>query len=172
MTQELNARAVLVLHENGQLLYRAGDVRDEDFPTMAALVAAMIAAGKSLGSVANNVLGNPSRFSCDSEAMGLYTVQVEAGYWLATLYDQPLNPGLTRMKIRRYASDFQKLGIEKPQQWELTKMSAPEPKPGAVSSPVRPSGPDHLEKITQNDPGLFANITDEEIDRLFDEAQT
>ena len=113
---ELSAKAVVLLHENGQVLQRSGWIDDSDYPAMSALIAAMIAAGKSLSNIGEAALGEPSRFSCDSEAAGLYTVGVAHGIWLSVLYDQPLNPGHFRMKVRRYADLIARLGVQKPTQ--------------------------------------------------------
>jgi hypothetical protein len=104
MSHELNTKAVVLFHESGQILYRSGWLDETHFPTMAALAAAMIAAGKSLGKLGEATAGDsPTRFSCDSDEIGLYTVAVGPEHWLAALYDQPMNPGQFRMKVRRYA---------------------------------------------------------------------
>ncbi|RZA02690.1 MAG: hypothetical protein EOP11_16525, partial [Proteobacteria bacterium] len=67
---EINARAVLLLHENGQVIQRSGWIGEHEYPAMAALVAAMIATGKSLSALGENFAGSPNRFACDSEEMG------------------------------------------------------------------------------------------------------
>ena len=121
ITHELGAKAVFLLHENGQVLQRSGWIDESEYPSMAALVAAMIAAGKSLSNVGEAFLGNPSRFACDSESVGLYTVSVAQQIWLAVFYDQPLNPGQFRMKVRRYSELLARLGVQAPQQWEVTE---------------------------------------------------
>lgn len=159
MSHELGARAVVVLHENGQVIHRYGWVSDNDYPTMAALISAMIATGKSLGQLGENFPGVPSRFACDSEEMGLYTVSVAPAIWLSVLYEQPLNPGQFRMKVRRYSQLLSKLGVHQPQQWE---------KPGDSLAPVQSSRQGNPEKITAENTSLFADITDEEIDNIFD----
>lgn len=113
----------------------------------------MTSAGKMLGNLGDNEQTDPTRFSCESDWIGLYAVNVSSDYWLATLYDQPLNPGLFRMKVRRYAETIAKLGVTLPEQWE---------EESGVTLP--PPGNDNS--------ALFENITDEEIDGLFEEARS
>jgi predicted regulator of Ras-like GTPase activity (Roadblock/LC7/MglB family) len=246
---EINAKAVLLLHENGQVIQRYGWIGEHEYPAMAALVAAMIATGKSLGALGEAFAGSPNRFSCDSEAMGLYMSFVSEGIWLTALYDQPMNPGLFRMKVRRYAELIARIGAAKPGEAQVpsptlkpvqhptsaptlrgTAPSAPSPSaPAGASAYSRPAAPapalpsghhplpagqpgvhphgqpgllahgqpgllvqnvtaqgvgraaspppsapatGHPEKFTEQSGGLFNNITDEEIDRLFDDASS
>jgi hypothetical protein len=160
ISHELSAKAVVLLHENGQVLHRSGWMEDNDYPAMAALVAAMISAGKTLGSIGDSFAGAPSRFSCDSEAMGLYTVAVSSDIWLAVLYEQPLNPGLFRMKVRKYSDLLARFGVSRNEQWEIP--------PGATLPPVSSQPGPASEKSTRDKSSLFVNITDEEIDQLFE----
>ncbi|RZA08825.1 MAG: hypothetical protein EOP11_03715 [Proteobacteria bacterium] len=193
---------------------------------MAALVAAMIATGKSLSALGENFAGSPNRFACDSEEMGLYVSFVGEGIWLTALYEQPMNPGLFRMKVRRYAEIIARIGASKPvaEAPKVQRPSAPSPaassgatapagasassavsvkpasthtplpahllaklnpEPQAVtgqglgraasapsSAPLAASGPTQPEKFTDQNAGLFNNITDDEIDRLFDDASS
>lgn len=169
MGEEISARAVLLLHENGQVLHRHGWISDNEYPAMAALVAAMIAAGKSLGGLGENFSDSPSRFSCDSDDVGLYTVAVGEEIWLAALYDQPLNPGQVRMKVRRYAETCARLGTEKSDEWEEVTESVTTA--GATLPPSMAPGAILPENFTVQKSSLFTNITDDEIDRLFDEAR-
>lgn len=168
MSHELGARAVVVLHENGQVVHRYGWISESEFPVMAALISAMIATGKSLGQLGENFPSGPTRFSCDSEAMGLYTVAVTPQLWLAVLFEQPLNPGQFRMKVRKYASLLARLGVQKPQQWEREEA----PAPGRIVAPGATSGGVTLEKNIEDPSTLFANITDEEIDSIFENARS
>lgn len=165
MSHELGARAIVILHENGQVLHRYGWVNESDYPVMAALISAMIATGKSLGQLGENFPGAPSRFACDSEEMGLYIVCISPGIWISVLYEQPLNPGQFRMKVRRYSSLFAKLGIGTPTQWEKP---ASERKAEGVLAPSSRSSASVPEKITVENSSLFADITDEEIDNIFE----
>jgi predicted regulator of Ras-like GTPase activity (Roadblock/LC7/MglB family) len=173
MGLEISARAVILLHENGQVLHRHGWIEESEFPAMAALVAAMIATGKSLGGLGESFSSGPSRFACDSDEVGLYMVAVGEGVWLAALYDQPMNPGQLRMKVRRYAETCARLGAEVLDQWELPAPAQSPSRPaGATLPPVRAAVSPILEKITEDDSSLFTNITDDEIDRLFDDARS
>jgi hypothetical protein len=171
MTSELGAKAVVLLHENGQVLQSNGWIDEGEYPAMAALVAAMIAAGKSLNGLGEAFPGAPTRFACDSESTGLYTVGVMNGIWLTVLYEQPLNPGQFRMKVRRYAEILARLGVKKPEQWEVTDFgTASESR--ATSAPVSAKVTPAPEILTANDASLFGNITDEEIDKLFENARS
>lgn len=203
--EEISARAVLLFQEDGQVLHSAGPMSASEIPIMAALVAAMIATGKSLGNLGDAFPGNPSRFSCDSEMSGIYLVEVEPGIWLSALYDQPLNPGKLRLRVRQTARICGQLGIQRAQRGSFlsttttsstnasasisamaaakplsstTSLSASSPSAtlgtsgasllGANSTPVVKSHPQDPEKITDANSNLFTNITDDEIDRLFE----
>ncbi len=173
MSHELGARATLVLHENGQVLHRYGWINESDFPTMAALISAMIATGKSFGQLGENFPSSPARFSCDSDEMGLYTVSVTPEIWLAVLYEQPLNPGQFRMKVRRYAGLLAKLGVSSPDQWEVTDCGTSDLLGiGGTLAPMSPASSAPLEKITPPKSTLFGDITDEEIDNIFENARS
>lgn len=171
MSHELGAKAVLVLQDTGQVVHRYGWINESEFPSMAALIAAMIATGKSFGQLGENFPASPSRFSCDSDEMGLYTVAVTPEIWLAVLYEQPLNPGQFRMKVRRYASLLAKLGVSSPQQWEVTE-SGTTNAAGSSLAPVSRDQSAPLEKITASKASLFGDITDEEIDNIFENARS
>lgn len=177
MAEELDAKAALLLHENGQVLESSGWLAEHEYPAMAALVAAMIATGKSLSAMGESFGGAPNRFSCDSDALGLYLVSVgpEAkGLWLAALFDQPLNPGRLRMKVRRYAETMASLGASRPEEAQamVTKNVASRPAARAVLPPMEARSTGLPENITQADSSLFSNITDDEIDRLFEEVRS
>ncbi len=179
--EEISARAVLLFQEDGQVLHSAGPMSASEVPIMAALVAAMIATGKSLGNLGDAFPGNPSRFSCDSEMSGIYLVEVEPGIWLSALYDQPLNPGKLRLRVRQTARICNQLGIQHARKGSFRGAVSPSASPasatvsspganllGATSTPVVKSHPQDPEKITDANSNLFTNITDDEIDRLFE----
>ncbi len=168
MGHDLSAKAVLLVHENGQVLERSGRVEEREYPAMAALVTAMIAAGKSLSLIGESFRGSPTRFSCDSDSMGLYTVAVTNSIWLAVLYPQPLNPGLFRMKVRRYSETLARLGVERAHEWEAIRPGHP----GANLSPEVIGATTEPENFTQDKASLFGNITDDEIDKLFENASS
>lgn len=162
MSHELSAKAVILLHSSGQIIAKSGWMEEENFPTIAALVAAMASAGSSLGALGDEEGKGeiPTRFSCESESIGLYSVAVNEDFWLATLYDQPLNPGLFRMKVRRYAATMAGLGVNLPKQWQSEGASQFE-NPGVKLPPANPASPT-----------LFENITDDEIDNLFGDVRS
>ncbi len=182
--EEISARAVLLLQEDGQVLHSAGTMAESEMPVMAALIAAMIATGKSLGNLGDAFPDRPNRFSCDSEWSGMYLVAVEPGIWLSTLYDQPLNPGKLRLRVRQTAALCAQLGVrqavsgvsgvsavsavrakaEIPSDSPVTSFDT---NPGAKTTPPVATYTPTPEKITENNSSLFTNITDDEIDRLF-----
>jgi hypothetical protein len=82
MGEDISAKAVLLLHESGQVLHQAGELAEGEYPAMAALVAAMIATGKSLGTLGEFFSESPRRFSCVSDEVGLYNGAVGDGIWL------------------------------------------------------------------------------------------
>ncbi len=175
--EEISARAVLLLQEDGQVLHSAGTLSENDTPVMAALIAAMIATGKSLGNLGDAFPDRPNRFSCDSEWSGIYLVAVEPGIWLSTLYDQPLNPGKLRLRVRQTASICAQLGVRKAVSGvkgmtetplALPKVTYFDTNSGAKTTPPVATYTPTPEKITENNSSLFTNITDDEIDRLFE----
>lgn len=178
MGEEISAKAVLLLHESGQVLHQFGALEENEYPAMAALVSAMIATGKSLGSLGESFAEAPRRLACDSDEVGLYTVAVGEGIWLVALYDQPLNPGLVRMKVRRCAEACARLGADIPEPWEMPEIVTPKATPSSETRSTAPIGanlspPVALDtisqaKITEDKNSLFNNITDDEIDRLFE----
>jgi predicted regulator of Ras-like GTPase activity (Roadblock/LC7/MglB family) len=175
MSHDLGTKAVILFHESGQIVYRSGWLDEDNFPSIAALAAAMIAAGKSLGQL-GEATDSPTRFSCDSDEIGLYTVAVGAHHWLAALYDQPLNPGQFRMKVRRYAEKFTGFGVYNPDQWEFEERpqgpSSHDDKTRATMPPAVSEKTALLENLTEQDSTLFSNITDDEIDSLFENARS
>jgi predicted regulator of Ras-like GTPase activity (Roadblock/LC7/MglB family) len=172
--EEISAKAVLLLHESGQVLHQFGALEENEFPAMAALVSAMIATGKSLGSLGEAFAEAPRRLACDSDEVGLYTVAVSEDIWLVALYDQPLNPGLARMKVRRCAEACARLGADIPEPWEMPEIVTPsiaapiKAQTGAIVSPPVALDTTSQAKITEDKNSLFNNITDDEIDRLFE----
>lgn len=179
MSHELGTKAVILFHETGQIVHRSGWLDEMHFPAMAALAAAMIAAGKSLGQL-GEASDSPTRFSCDSNQVGLYTVAVGSEHWLAALYDQPMNPGQFRMKVRRYAETFARFGISNPEQWEVgfeedegSGLASHDDKIGArMTPPVSEKTAPVAANITEKKSTLFTNITDDEIDSLFENARS
>ncbi len=162
LCDETSASAALLLHQSGQLLHSHGALSTKEYPHIAALVSAIIAAGNSVREV-----GASTRFSFDSEEWGLYASAVNEEIWLAALYDYPINPGLLRRKVKQCAELCEQIGSE------VVEPEAPLVNSfGANLSP--PATPAHSApaKITGNHPSLFTNITDDEIDRLFENSSS
>jgi predicted regulator of Ras-like GTPase activity (Roadblock/LC7/MglB family) len=142
--QELGSQATILIHRDGQILAKTGDLPEDDFPALAALVAGMVSAGESLSSLIGEIdPGHAKQLNFGSSSRGIYAVSIKNSYWIAAAHGSLLNPGLYRMQIRRLAIEVERL-LEKP--------SA-----RAISAPARKS-----------DPMLFNDITDEEINQLFD----
>ena len=141
ISQELSCKAVLYLQSDGQVLSSAGWIEKREIPSVAAIVAAVAAAGYSLAP-GNENTSEEFRFHYEFGDTALYAVAVDGQSWLATLYDQPLNPGLVRMKIRRFSETLRRLN--------------------------RPAAGAYLTPPVQKKPAFFENITDEEIDHLFE----
>ncbi len=149
MGVELKTEAVLFLHDSGQILARHGKLQEHEYPTVAALVAGMVAAGTSLMNAAKEVIRTEEdrkRFSCEYRDGGIYAVAVGQDYWVASVYKEILNPGQLRMRLRSYAEMLDKLCTP---QTLTTKV-------GIISAPVSDELGHH-----------FENITDEEIERIF-----
>ena len=70
------------------------------------------------------------------------------------------------MKVRRCAEACSRLGAEKVDSWEAPESLAPAT--GATLSPIAQPATTSQAKITDAKGSLFTNITDDEIDRLFE----
>ena len=147
ISHELNAKAVLLLRESGEIIACSGWVEESILPNLAALLSAAASAGRSLGQLTG--LEAPKHFHFDFEASQMYVSSINDGTWLAAFHEDVANPGLFRLQVRRYG---QILGRLSPQE-EVTPVGI-SVTPGATISPT-----------------LFANITDDEIDSLFKKPQ-
>lgn len=147
---DLNARSVVLIREDGQVMGRQGSLDESSVAPLAALVAAMAAASQSVAQLAQED-ASASRLSLEFPSSGLYAVAVGAEHWLAVLYEQALNPGFVRMQIRRAGNELAKLQFT-----DTLMMASPTT---SMSSKMAP-----YEELA---PPLFENITDDEIDGLF-----
>ena len=165
----LGTSATILFHRSGQILAKNGDIPEEDYPTVAVLVAGMVAAGQSLSQLMGESPHSDYQLSHGTSEGGLYAVRISQDFWVFALYKQILNPGLFRMHMRRLA---QEIGaqLKAPKGWltedvQIAGSAATQefagggkdPGTGAKTPPAEKSGPK-----------LFDNITDEEIDQLFD----
>lgn len=149
MSAELQTEAVLFIHDSGQILSRHGKLQEQEYPTVAALLAGMVAAGTSLMQAAkeeSNLPEDRKRFSCEYLTGGIYAVAVNKDYWVASVYKEILNPGLLRMRLRMYAEMLEKLSTPQTMHTKQRSISAP---------------------VSDELGGHFENITDEEIERIF-----
>ena len=164
--ERISASAAILIHNNGQIISRSGNMNEENFPIMAALISAIASAAKSMSGIDEDKIGRefPARISCESEDTSLYVVAVDEDIWLATLYRQPLNPGQIRMEVRRHATSLGQLlqsHISEPQESAFIQE---EKKPSTKAGATLP--PSFVDKSS-----LFENITDDEIDNLFNGAE-
>lgn len=154
----LGTQATVLFHRSGQILAKNGDIPEHDYPTVAVLVAGMVAAGQSLAQLMGETENRDYQLSHGTSEGGLYAVRINQDYWVFAVYRSILNPGLFRMHMRRLAQEIEQF-LKAPNGWLANdiQVSQPAMKPGAKMPPGEKSGP-----------RLFDNITDEEIDQLFD----
>lgn len=148
MSDETAARAVVLLRDDGQVLCHSSSSGASDRARLGSLVVALAAQGKP------GLLGTAmDRFSCEAGDASVYGASVSPGTWLVSLQEQTLNPGLLRRQTKQYA--------------EAISRALPT---GATLSPAMAPGASPLEKITQDKTAIFTDLTDDEIDRLFEDA--
>lgn len=169
----LGTSATILFHRSGQILAKNGTIPEEDYPTVAVLVAGMVAAGQSLSRLMGENQDADYQLSHGTSGGGLYAVRINEDFWVFAVYREVLNPGLFRMQMRRLAHEVAD-HLKAPEGWltEDIQMSGPtvrrgdtEPKASFDSVVDKGAKTPPPEK---NGPKLFENITDEEIDQLFD----
>jgi hypothetical protein len=189
LRSEIGGAAAFLLDERGQIHHCDSKLSTDRWPALGALVAGLIGAGQSVAEVGGSedlTLSSsadrqsqrmPHSFSCDSEDLGIYTVRLgTSSLWLAALYDQPMNPGRTRLRIRRAAWDLAELveataldeadlmGHEEPLGEVGTKIAGTS---GGISAPVTNGPPPIPANNTRSPEPLFDSLTDDEVDSLF-----
>lgn len=193
---ELEATALVVIHHSGQILAQA-QRGDAELATIAALAAGMVSAAQSMMEVQGVRSKRPFQLSHDDGESGCYVSQIAEHYWLFASFEKVLNPGLFRMRVRQLALDLKKL-VESPGKWIEKKAlsdweSAEESSDFGVAdvavppqftletnletrteekkvahSPKPIKTGDKLALDAHSAPKLFQNISDAEIDQLFD----
>lgn len=136
---EFSAKAALIIGDDGQIHARAGFLTEDENAKLAALVAAMLAAGNSFSELVNEK-NEDYRLNFSTADRGLHVQQFHNGNYLAVVYHGVTNPGAFRMRINSFIQD--------------------------ISTGDRGL---HKKKQSENggEKPLFENITDEEIDNLF-----
>ena len=182
MTEELILKAALFLHQDGRILSFAGSLNYADYPLLATLVAAIASAGESLRSLGTTD-ESLNRIYLESDANSLYLTRVGTQSFLVTYGSSPVNPGLHRMQVRRYAETLAKLEAGSPKtdvvlaQIPLESLAKPSPSTTALTNfgtslrNSRDAGAT-LRPVSISTERLFENITDDEIESLFDESST
>ncbi len=182
--QSIGADALVVLHNSGQILAHS-QCKDSDLATISALVAGMLSAAQSVSEIQGLKSDRSFALSHDDGESGLYTAQINRSYWIFSVFHEVLNPGLFRMNIRRLALDLRDL-VSDPSKWierkAMNEWGAEDlrrdPLPDSQSENISPEKTGETEinadfgvKATssrRDAPKLFSDITDEEIDQLFD----
>lgn len=152
------ANATLLIHRSGQILAKHGSMDENDYPTLAVLVAGMVAAGQSLAELANAPDSQEFTLAHGVGEHGLYAAQLDTDHWVFSIHQNMLNPGLFRMQVRRLVNEIQRELATKP----ILVNSVSESPQESANRGVSPA------LTGQNAPHLFRDITDEEIDRLFE----
>ena len=154
----LMADAIVLCHESGQILAAAGDMDQNELPGVAALVSGMIAAGTSLYSRGDKSGDNDLYLIFGNSRGGCYAVQMSDNQWVFSIHRDVENPGLYRMLLRKLVADAHYLSVEIPDT---------EGKKGPKNTPA--SHQNNAIMAPNSGTKLFGNLSDEEIDRLFDQ---
>jgi predicted regulator of Ras-like GTPase activity (Roadblock/LC7/MglB family) len=140
LVREANAKGVFVVDRNGQLLAEAGEVRGIDTTSLASLVAGTIAATGGLA----KIIGEqdfPVHFH-QGVKDNLHITMVANKWILVVVFDERSSLGLVRLRVKKATADMNKVFED------LKKKADAESASG--SSP-------------------FAEITDDDIDNLFND---
>ncbi len=135
-----NAKLVFLVDKNGQLIASAGETHDIDTTALASLTAGNIAA---TGGIAK-LLGQ-KEFSIlfhEGEKDNIHISLIANRVILVVVFDQRTSLGLVRLRVKKSTQTLEKIFIE------LDRKAQAEKKTSADTSP-------------------FAEITDEDIDKLF-----
>ena len=136
---ECNAKMVFLVDKNGQQIAAQGEIDRLDTTALASLAAGNVAATDSLA----RLIGE-KEFSIlfhEGERDNLHISVVGGKMILVLIFDERSSLGLVRLRVKRCANDLKSI-------LEDVWRKAAAPKKAAVGSP-------------------FAEITDEDIDRLF-----
>lgn len=172
----IGADALVVLHNSGQILARS-QRKDADLATLSALVAGMLSAAQSVSEIQGIKEERSFALSHDDGESGLYAAQINRNYWIFSIFHEVLNPGLFRMNIRRLAISLRGL-VADPGKWIERKAINEWESDSGLSEDISQESPNESAEQRSfgvestpdrhNAPNLFSDITDEEIDQLFD----
>ncbi|NOZ86486.1 MAG: roadblock/LC7 domain-containing protein [Deltaproteobacteria bacterium] len=140
LTREANAKAIFLVDKNGQLLASAGDTQDLDSTSLASLTAGNIAATGGLA----KLIGE-KEFSIlfhEGERDHIHISLVKGKVILVVIFDQRSSLGLVRLRVKKGTEELARIfdAMETRSKTHTGKEASP-----------------------------FAEITDEDIDNLFNE---
>ena len=142
LVRDANAKVVFIVDKNGQLIAAAGEIRGIDTTTLASLTAGNIAA---TGGIAK-LLGEeefPTQFH-EGERDNLHITLVGKRVILVVIFDDRSSLGLVRLRVKKAGDELSKIFEDL-----LKKVE----NPAAAGVPASP----------------FAEITDDDIDNLFND---
>lgn len=140
LVREANAKGVFVVDRNGQLIAEAGEVRGIDTTSLASLVAGSIAATGGLA----KIIGEqdfPVHFH-QGVKDNLHITMVANKWILVVVFDERSSLGLVRLRVKKATADMNRVfeDLQKKAEAEAASGSSP-----------------------------FAEITDDDIDNLFND---
>ena len=144
LRQEANAKAVFLIDKNGQQIAAAGEIEQFDATSLASLTAGNVAATDGLA----RLIGE-REFSIlfhEGERDNIHISIVAQRVILVVIFDERTSLGLVRLRVRRAMAELEKIFEEIAHKAEREKQALQ----ADFDSP-------------------FAEITDEDIDRLFSE---
>ena len=144
LVREANAKVVFLVDKNGQLIASAGDVGHLDTTSLASLTAGNIAATGGIAKLINEK--EFSQIFHEGERDNLHISIIGQRVILVVIFDERTSLGLVRLRVRRAMAELEKIFEEIAHKAEREKQALQ----ADFDSP-------------------FAEITDEDIDRLFSE---
>jgi predicted regulator of Ras-like GTPase activity (Roadblock/LC7/MglB family) len=136
--RDANARAVLLIDKNGQLIAEAGETSHLDTTSLSSLTAGNVAATGGIASLLKEKEFTGQFHEGEKTHVNISVVANRV--ILVILFDERSSLGLVRLRVRRAADDLQRIFDE------------------LISKVEQPSAP-----------SIFSEITDEDIDKLFND---
>ena len=139
LVKDANAKGVFVVDKSGQLLGEAGEMQGVDSTSLASLTAGCIAATGGLAKIVGEE-EFPIHFH-QGERDNLHITLVRRRFILVVVFDERSSLGLVRLRVKKAGAELARIFEEIEKKSERTTSSAESP---------------------------FAEITDDDIDNLFD----
>jgi predicted regulator of Ras-like GTPase activity (Roadblock/LC7/MglB family) len=136
--RDANARAVLLIDKNGQLIAEAGETNQLDTTSLSSLTAGNVAATGGIASLLKEKEFTGQFHEGEHTHVNISVVANRV--ILVILFDERSSLGLVRLRVRRAADDLSRIFDE------------------LISKVEQPSAP-----------SIFSEITDEDIDKLFND---